>query len=270
MAARAGESAAFRRARRPCEGASQSCGAGLPARRLGHRPAAWRSSVGRTAHCARGLPGWTWDPHGEDWQEAIAHLRAYSEREGHARVPRAHVEDGFPLGHWVNTRRAWHRRGRLSAARQRELERVPGWVWDPFEHDWLEGLSRLREYVVREGHALVPAAHIESGFRLGAWVRQRRTEQREGRLAADRVGMLTSLPDWTPDPRELKFQRGVQGLRAFSNATGHARVPATYIAEDGFRLGNWVVNQRAGVPARQTLPPERVRHSRALPGGVGG
>ena len=37
-------------------------------------------------------------PYEEDFQKALKCLRAYAAREGDARVPRTHKEDGFPLG----------------------------------------------------------------------------------------------------------------------------------------------------------------------------
>jgi hypothetical protein len=208
-----------------------------------------------------GVHGWSWDPYEHEWLRGLDLLRAYASREGHARVPRSHLA---PLGHWVDTGRVWRRNGRLSAARQGELEGVPGWVWDPFEHDLHLGLAHLREYIAREGHAMVPDAHVVEGFSLGAWVRKRRTEQREGRLASDRVEVRAGLRGWTTNPRELKSQPGVERLRPSSDETGHTRVPATYVASDGFKLGNWVVNQRQAY-RRGDLPRERVAVLETLP-----
>ena len=40
-----------------------------------------------------------------DWEEAHRCLAIYKQREGHCRVPRTHLEDGFRLGVWVTTAR---------------------------------------------------------------------------------------------------------------------------------------------------------------------
>jgi superfamily II DNA or RNA helicase len=83
------------------------------------------------------LPGWTWDSSRSKWDEGFGLLLSFVEREGHARVPVDHFENGFPLGQWTRhyrsaflaTRRSG-RSGRLTPDRQRQLEALPGWVWD--------------------------------------------------------------------------------------------------------------------------------------------
>ena len=57
----------------------------------------------------------------------------------------------------------------MSEARRRRLEALPGWVWNKFAQ-FQEGLRFLRAFSEREGHARVPALHVEEGFHLGRWV----------------------------------------------------------------------------------------------------
>ena len=46
------------------------------------------------------------------WEKNYALLRAFVEREGHANVPRKHVEDGEQLGVWLGRQRTrWQARG---------------------------------------------------------------------------------------------------------------------------------------------------------------
>jgi hypothetical protein len=74
------------------------------------------------------VDGWIWDHAEAKWQDGITHLQQYVEREGHARVPKSHIEpDGYPLGRWINNQRA--KRKKLTRQRRTDLEAVPGWQW---------------------------------------------------------------------------------------------------------------------------------------------
>ncbi|MBD0695820.1 helicase associated domain-containing protein [Streptomyces sp. CBMA123] len=56
----------------------------------------------------------------------LAALAAFVEREGHARVPRSHKEDGTSLGTWLNNQKA--RRDKLSPEQLGQLEAL-GVAW---------------------------------------------------------------------------------------------------------------------------------------------
>lgn len=63
------------------------------------------------------------------WEARMSLLKAYVKRNGHARVPRFHKEEGFTLGVWVNSLRTQHSNGRLKPEQVRELEGLKGWRW---------------------------------------------------------------------------------------------------------------------------------------------
>jgi hypothetical protein len=76
------------------------------------------------------LPGWTWTPSEDDWQERYALLKEFATREGHSRVPQKHVEQGIRLGVWVSVQRRDALAGVMSQERRERLEALPGWAWD--------------------------------------------------------------------------------------------------------------------------------------------
>lgn len=76
-----------------------------------------------------GLHGWVWDYQADRWTQFENALRSYVARAGTARVPQAHVENGYPLGQKVANLRVQHRRGELSRERAEPLEKMPGWTW---------------------------------------------------------------------------------------------------------------------------------------------
>ena len=71
--------------------------------------------------------GFIWNVVEFQWDENFAALRDFHNREHHCNVPRAHIEDGLQLGHWVNKQRS--RRNKLSADRIKRLKGVD-FVWE--------------------------------------------------------------------------------------------------------------------------------------------
>lgn len=154
------------------------------------------------------LPGWSWNVRKDAFGRSLGLLQGYVRREGHARVPTFHVERGFELGRWVVKERRDYKQGRLSGDQIESLEALPGWAWAASRrHGWFEkGLSSLKRYVAREGHARVPRSHWEGGLWLGDWVSSRRKDHALGRLTREQSDALEALPGWTwptrsPRPR---------------------------------------------------------------------
>ena len=204
-------------------------------------------SVERTQRL-ESLPGWSWDPHGDLWEQGFEHLERFVSREGAAAVPTGHLENGYKLGLWLTNQR--QRRPTLTVDRQRRLEALPGWIWDPRATMWDEGFLHLARFVEREGHARVPYMHEEKGFKLGAWVNNRRNDFRTGELDAGRVALLQQTPGWAWDARQAQWEEGLSHLRRFVEREGHARVHPRHV-EDGFKLGVWVGAQRLRRPSSQ-------------------
>ena len=215
------------------------------------------------------LPGWTWEVPETAWKAGFATLQRFVAREGHARVPQGLREDGFVLGRWVSHQRALRRWGQLSDEHARRLELLPGWVWDPFKADWEDGYARVLVFVEREGHTRVPKDWHEDGFALGQWVQRQRANIRHDNLERDARSRLESLPGWTSHTRESAWDRGYGRLADFIRRTGDSRVPYEYRDDDGFKLGQWVQNQRARGPhaarRRGALSDDRIRWLESLP-----
>jgi len=142
------------------------------------------------------LPGWVWEPRLTHWGVGISKLEKFAEREGHSRVPVAHLESGYRLGQWVNAQRTAFVNGELSLERTEQLEALPGWTWDVLTIQWEEGFSNLMAFVEREGQARVPDDHTESGRKLGKWVGKQRSAFKSGRLSDERRRRLEAIPGW--------------------------------------------------------------------------
>ena len=202
------------------------------------------------------------------WEFNFGLLLRFVKREGHARVPAKHIEDGYKLGSWVDTQRAFYKKNSLASDRIQALQSVKGWVWDSREADWLEGFDYLKRFVKREGHARVPAKHIEDGFGLGNWVDRQRVSYKRNSLAPDRIQGLQSVKGWIWDPLEADWLEGFDNLIRFERREKHARVPVDHI-EDGFRLGQWVSVQRSFYKKKKnSLTPARIRALESVKGWV--
>jgi len=126
--------------------------------------------------------------------------------------------------------------------------------------DYCYGL--LQKYSETEGHALVPAKYkLPNGYRLGGWVTVQRVNREK--LLPERKERLESVVGWSWDPISDQWEEGFRHLAEYVQSYGSAMVPLLYKSPDGYRLGGWVVNQRA---LQDDLPEERKILLEELPG----
>jgi superfamily II DNA or RNA helicase len=206
------------------------------------------------------LPGWSWDPFSDQWEENFSRLKQFSEREGHCRVPlRYKTDDGYRLGSWVQDQR---RARSLEPTRQQRLKALPGWSRDVLSEQWEEGFSYLKAFSEREGHCLVPLRYkADDGYRLGPWVSGQRYNKDQ--TEPDRRQRLEALRGWSWAVLSDQWEKGFSHLKQFSEREGHCRVLKGYKTNDGFRLSNWIRSQRNNKHAMQ---PDRRQRLEALPG----
>ncbi len=76
------------------------------------------------------VSGWEWDIDDAEWPTGVRELRSFALREGHTRLKRTQVENGFPLGAWIRRVRMAYNKGELSGKQIKELELVPNWKWN--------------------------------------------------------------------------------------------------------------------------------------------
>ena len=207
------------------------------------------------------LPGWSWDPHSDQWEEGFFHLKQFSDREKHCRVSATDKTDtGYRLGQWVGVQR--RTKHALEPDRRRRLEVLPGWSWDPLSDKWEEGFSHLQEFSKRAGHCRMLAKYkTDDGFGLGIWVNKQR--EKTDTIEPDRRERLEALPGWLWNPHSEKWEKGFSHLKQFSDRETYCRVPVRYETDDGYRLGQWVNIQRT---TKESINLGRRRRLEALPG----
>lgn len=173
-------------------------------------------------------------------------MAAFAAAEGHSRVP--DLYKGSPqLGTWVSTQRSRFREGLLLPSRQKRLEMLKGWDWQPPEGMRERYLTELHTYVKATGSADVPADYVTGdGFALGASLIRIRRMHRRGTLSARRTADLEAIQGWNWDsglrpgsPTDFFLDM----YRALVEREGHGHVPGAHL-EDGFRLGRSLVSAR--------------------------
>ncbi len=75
------------------------------------------------------LPGWSWNPKQDGWNQKFAQLQKYVKTYGNAKVPDHYKVDGVQLGNWVGKQRQKHKFGGHSPEQTRRLESLNGWSW---------------------------------------------------------------------------------------------------------------------------------------------
>jgi superfamily II DNA or RNA helicase len=191
---------------------------------------------------------------GSTWDEWFGILLRFKSREGHCRVPHAHIEGTFRLGYWVLNQR--QDKDIMSAERKRRLDAV-GFDWDPLESGWEKGFAALKKFQAREGHCLVPDDHVEGSYNLGTWVGIQRGKK--DALSAERKRRLDAI-GFVWEAREGAWEERFDALKAFKAREGHCRVPHGHI-EGSIKLGTWVVHERA---KKDTMSAERKKRLDAL------
>jgi hypothetical protein len=144
------------------------------------------------------VPGWTWHPHADQWEDGFRHLTEYVERRGDARPVRKVVcDDGFKLGQWVTVQRTTKAKKEMDEQRVRRLEALPNWTWDPRADAWEQGFSHLVEFLRdSNGNGLTHQIVCPDGYKLGVWITSQRVNYAKGNLALERQRRLESLPGW--------------------------------------------------------------------------
>jgi len=201
--------------------------------------------------------GFAWDALKVMWEQGFQELVVYKEEFGNCLVADSYItESEHRLGRWVTRQRS--RRVNLLPEHIERLDAL-GFVWDPLDAKWEQGLQELTSYRETFGDCYVTSKHIAlSGYPLGKWVSTQRG--RKERLVLDRIQRLDIL-GFVWDPHEAKWEQGFQELVCYKKQFGNCRVPTKYTTDSGFALGGWISRQRAN---RDKLRPDYFERLDAL------
>ena len=185
------------------------------------------------------------------WEKYFAAARRYHDEHGNLRVKIDYVSpDGLTLGSWIANLRAQRksgiRRAALTDARVAELDAL-GMIWDVPDYLFEINFASAIAWYRRHGDLDVPCDYVdENGIRLGAWIGEIRQRKRQGRLAftPDQIARLDELGMVWTNRQDTRWELGFEHARDYYDRHGSLLVPPSFVCPDGFKLGDWVTNQR--------------------------
>lgn len=119
------------------------------------------------------------------------------------------------------------------------------------EHSLRKLFSELKQYIDKEGNALVPREYKA----LGRWVDRQRNLHKSDDLSPERVKQLTDV-GFVFEPHETLWSERFNQLLGYIKEHGDALVPQEY--EENISLGHWVQKQRYKYKTN-TISEERIQ-----------
>ncbi|MCD8336909.1 MAG: helicase associated domain-containing protein [Lachnospiraceae bacterium] len=168
------------------------------------------------------------------------------------------TEDGIALGSWLcrirNYEKAGVRQKQLTKERVKMLDDI-GMIWGKIDYFWERNYEAASDYYQEHGNLDVPASYINAdGIKLGSWICRMRKERkkqkdtpagRELSLTEEQIHRLDEIGMTWANVHDTKWGKGCQAAEAYAAAHGNLLVPARYITDGGFRLGEWIRKQRS-------------------------
>ncbi len=184
------------------------------------------------------------------WNEGIREAKEYVKEHGVLDAPYSYVApSGFKLGRWHSKCRENYAKGRLSAERAEELEKL-GIVWDRSrKNDWDECFDYAEDYYREHGDLKMPQDFKAGGIWLSRWIHEQRSilaGKREGkRLSSEQIRKLASISVTGESTSDQTWNRYYRDLKELFERTGRSTVPADYMASNGRSLKSWLNTQRS-------------------------
>ena len=115
---------------------------------------------------------------------------------------------------------------------------------------WDSMYREAQKYYQEHGNLLVSKKYYtpESNLPLGLWIITQRRVYRgmsNGTLTPERIDKLNQIGMVWEEKTERLWEEGFRHAETYYQAHGNLDVTATYVCEDGYRLGGWISNQRA-------------------------
>jgi len=229
--------------------------------------------------------GMVWSVHDRAWEDGYAMARRYAAEHGTLAAPKDAVIEGYPVGRWLEKRRAQGKAGTLAAERDDALDAlVDDEEWNPtrWTADWQRHLTCARQLLAAHAEAGggvglddVGPAVVHRGLAVGRWIARQKSgwerlndAQRAELLAlgltppaapvvpvragTDRATAAGAAGVAVPDgprpkrTREEAFAIALDAATAYRARVGHLEVPRGHV-ETVVAADGWPEDVRLGV-----------------------
>lgn len=207
--------------------------------------------------------GMAWVKKDSFWQHNYELAVLYYKANNNLNVPAKYLAaDGTKLGAWIANQRIRYKSGALTAEQIEMLEEI-GIVWDRISTLWENGFNHAKDYFIKNGNLLVKRGEVtEDGFTIGNWVNSQRRNYKSNKLTQEQIEMLEGIGMiW--DVLSRQWEIGFSYAKCYYEKHGDFGLPNSYVAEDGFKLGEWKVSQKRAV-REGTISAERLEKLRAI------
>ena len=198
--------------------------------------------------------GMIWDSYLDiAWEKHFTEAEQYFKEYGDLNVNVNYsTSSGFLLGQWLSNLRVARknsiRQGQLTEERVKRLDAI-GMIWDVPDYLWEKNFIEAMTYYRQNGHLDVPYRYTSpNGIKLGVWVRNLRaihTGRSKGApLTDEQIARLDSIGMLWDDKFTRMWNDSFAEAQKYYETNGNLDVPATYVSPSGYKLGDWITNQR--------------------------
>ena len=170
--------------------------------------------------------------------------------------------NGYALGKKICQIRSYRKCGIKSSyvteERIKALDEI-GMIWSVPDVIWERNYLAALEFFMENGHLDPPNDYVsKNGVRVGAWITRirglRSTGSKYFNLTEEQIKKLDDIGMMWTGKYERMWMAGYREAKKYFEKYGDLNVSTSYITADGFKLGDWIENQRE---AKKKIKPER-------------
>ena len=202
---------------------------------------------------------WDKDRKNYSWEEYYKELEIFFKKYKHCDVKKGYTQNKLSLGNWVQNVRSGKRI--TCTNEQINLLNKINFIWDINEYEWNKSYEAIKKHLTLNKN-IDKYTKTESGLPIGTWAGTQRLFFKKAILSKDRVDKLKAI-GFDFEGKSAQWENSFQYLKKFKSEHGHLNVKVDFIDKDGFKLGRWVVAQRAKFNGNK-LSKERIKKMNSI------